>query len=320
MSQLEMINLEDLVPLTHTYRQFKARWSFNFVKKQMKKIEKRNPHKGDGLFRLFKCLLLQFMEDLSDRALERFIQENNAAKWFCDFGLAEITPDHTVFCMARKRIGTKLLSKIFADLRAQLQAAGLMSAVFSFVDATHLITKATLWKERDKAIKAKYERLNNKILPKVAHDKQARIGCKGNDKFWYGWKQHTSVEMQSGLINKVAITPANLTDAQGLKHVCPSQGAIYADKGYCTQPAKQAAAKNQCHLAAIKKNNMNEKNRDLDRWYSKIRSPYESVFSKRNKRVRYLGVAKNQFAAFMQAICFNLKRLTVLDPPHLILT
>lgn len=35
--------------------------------------------------------------------------------------------------------------------------------------------------------------------------------------------------MQSGLINKVAITPANITDAKGLKHVCPKQGAIYAD-------------------------------------------------------------------------------------------
>ncbi len=35
--------------------------------------------------------------------------------------------------------------------------------------------------------------------------------------------------MQSGLINKVAITPGNKTDAQGLEHVCPTQGAIYAD-------------------------------------------------------------------------------------------
>jgi len=59
--------------------------------------------------------------------------------------------------------------------------------------------------------------------------------------------------MQSGMINKVAITPANLTDAQALKHICPSQGTIYADKGYCTKPAKQAATHKGCHLAAIKR-------------------------------------------------------------------
>ncbi len=125
------------------------------------------------------------------------------------------------------------------------------------------------------------------------------------------------MDMQSGMINKVAVTPANLTDAQGMKHVCPSQGAIYADKGYCTSPARRAAARKGCHLAAIKKNNMKDKNADQDRWDSKMRAPYERVFSGDPKRVRYKGIAKNQFTAFMQAICFNLKRLLVLSPPHL---
>ena len=47
------------------------------------------------------------------------------------------------------------------------------------------------------------------------------------------------------------------------------------------------------HLTAIKKDNMRDKNRDLDRWITKIRSPYERVFSKQNRRVRYVGIAKN---------------------------
>lgn len=314
-----MVALEELVPADHIYRRFSELWNFEEAKRHLKRAEKKNNHKGYGLLRLFKCLLLQFMEDLSDRELERYLQENNTAKWFCGFGLTQITPDFSVFSKARKRIGTNLLSKIFSDLRDQLRAQGYMNEVFSFVDASHLIAKANLWKERDKAIKQKYEKLNNEILPKVAHDKQAKIGCKGKDKYWYGYKKHVSVDMQSGLINKVAITPGNTTDSQGLKHVCPEQGAIYADKGYCTKPASSHAARKKCHLAAIKKNNMKGKNRDKDRWYSKIRSPYERVFSQQNKRTRYCGVAKNQFAAFMEAICFNLKRLTVLDPPHLLL-
>lgn len=32
------------------------------------------------------------MEDLSDIEFERYLQENNAAKWFCNFGLIEPTP------------------------------------------------------------------------------------------------------------------------------------------------------------------------------------------------------------------------------------
>ena len=319
MHQIEMISLDELVPTTHTYRKFSAIWSFKHATKQLKKLEKDNPYKGYGLLRIFKCLLLQFMEDLSDRELERFIQENTAAKWFCGFGLAENTPDYSVFSKVRKRLGTKISSKIFTDLRDQLRKNGLISEVFSFVDASHLISKASLWKERDEAIKKKYEKLNNESLPKVAHDKQARIGCKGKEKYWYGYKKHTSVDMQSGLINKVAVTPANVTDSKGMKHVCPNGGAIYADKGYCDKHAKKATAKKGCHLRAIKKNNMKGKNKELDRWVSQLRSPYERVFSKQSKRVRYRGVVKNQFSAFMQAICFNLKRLSVLDPPNLCL-
>lgn len=315
--QIVMVSLEDLVSEEHMYRKFKRLWEFNSVKKQLKEVEKDNNYKGYGVLRLFKCLLLQFMEDLSDRELERYLQENTAGKWFCDFDLTEKVPSHTVFGRMRKRIGTKRLSKLFGELREQLKKQGYMNEVFSFVDASHLIAKANLWKERDEAIKKKYEKLNNKVLPKVAYDKQAKIGCKGKDKYWYGYKKHVSVDMQSGLINKVAVTPANTTDANGLKNVCPDQGAVYADKGYCTEPAKRHAAKKRCHLAAIKKNNMKDKNKDLDRWFCKLRAPYERVFSQQNKRTRYCGLAKNQFAAFMEAICFNLKRITAIDPPNL---
>ena len=131
-----------------------------------------------------------------------------------------------------------------------------MNEVFNFVDASHLIAKANLWKERDKAIKEKLEQLNNNTLAKVSSDRQARIGCKGKNKYWYGYKKHVSVDMQSGLINKVSVTPANIPDSKGLKHVCPTKGAIYADKGYCSKQSEVIAISNGCHLRSIKKNNM----------------------------------------------------------------
>ena len=188
-----------------------------------------------------------------------------------------------------------------------------MNEVFTFIDASHLISKSTLWKERDKAIKKKYDKLNNEILPKIATDKQAKFGCKGNNKFWYGFKKHTSVDMQSGMINKVAITSAEVIDSKGMKHVIPENGAVYSDKGYCDKNAKKAIAKRNLHLASIKNNNMKGKNKDLDKWYTKLRSPYERVFSKTNHRVRYQGIAKNQFTAFMEAIAHNFKRAVVLN-------
>ncbi len=67
MQQVEMICLEDLVPKSHNYRKFAKIWSFSFVEKRLRKLEKDNPHKGHGLLRIFKCLLLQFNE-----AIHRF--------------------------------------------------------------------------------------------------------------------------------------------------------------------------------------------------------------------------------------------------------
>ncbi|KAB2832404.1 MAG: transposase, partial [Caedimonadaceae bacterium] len=262
MHQIEMVSLEQMVLPNHRYRRFRKVWDFSEVDSLLSQAKSNNPYEGHGLERVFRCLLLQFLEDLSDRELEVFLQKNNAGKWFCGFLLSEDTPDHTVFTRARKKIGKTLLSKLFENLRDQLRAQGFMNEVFTFVDASHLIAKASLWEERDEAFKQKYEKLNNEVLPKVTHDKQARIGCKGKSKYWYGYKKHISMDMQSGMINKVAITSANVTDAQGFKHICPSQGAIYADKAYCTFPARQAAAHKGCHLAAIKKNNMKVKNVD----------------------------------------------------------
>lgn len=310
--QITMVSLDQLVSLDHQYRKFKELFDFNAIKPALLAVESDANYKGYGVLRLFTCLLLQFMEDMSDRELERYLADSNAAKWFCDFDLTEETPDHTVFCKMRKKIGTNLLSKIFAIFRDQLKAKGYMSEVFTFVDASHLISKANLWEERDEARKQKFDKLNNEVLPKVAKDKQARIGCKGGNKFWYGYKKHVSVDMQSGMINKVAVTPANVTDAKGFRHVMPTQGAVYADKGYCTAPAVSAANAKGIHLGAVKKNNMIDKNFDLDKYYTKIRAPFERVFAQDNKRLRYIGIAKNQFAEFMNAICFNLKRLVVL--------
>ena len=317
--QVEMVTLDQLIEKNHNYRKFKELWDLNQVQKELEKIEieKGADFKGYGIFRLFKCLLVQFMEDLSDRELEESLKSNLVSKWFCDFGLLEKTPDYSLFTRIRKRIGTQRLAKIFNILRDQLKAQGYMSEVFTFVDASHLISKATLWKERDKAIKQKYEKLNNEILPKFAKDKQANFGCKGGDKFWYGFKKHTSVDMQSGMINKVAITKASLIDSKGMKFVIPNQGAVYADKGYCDKNAKAAAAKRNLHLCAIKKNNMKGKNKDLDKFYTKLRSPYERVFSKTNHRVRYQGIVKNQFTAFMEAISHNFKRIIVLNELYL---
>lgn len=311
--QLEMFTkLDSLVCLDHPYRKFETVVDLDALAKPVSALYCDRGRPELGAERAFRMLVLQFLEDISDREMERFMRENLAAKWFCGFGLSDRTPDHSFFGSFRKRLGTKRLMDIFNCLRASLKAAGLIREVFTFVDASQLVSKLSTWDERDRAIAKGLETFNNDTAPKIAADRQARFGSKGKDKYWYGYKEHASVDMQSGLINKVAATPANVDDAKGLRHVCPDQGGVYADKAYCTAPAQNALNRKGCHSAAIKKNNMTGKNRDKDRWLSKMRAPYERVFSKRSKQVRYRGQAKVQFQVACNAIGHNLKRLVVL--------
>ena len=310
-SQL-FISLYSLVGANHPYRKLDDLLCFRTLAMPFANVYGVRGPKGRGVEFGLRALVLQFIEDLSDREMERYLSENLAGKWFCDTGLEHSSPDHSYFGDFRSRIGTKGLMDLFARVRSSLISMGLIREVFTFVDASQLVSKLTTWDDRDKAIKAGLEKFNNQTADKVAADKQARFGCKGNNKFWYGYKEHASVDMQSGLINKMAATSAEVTDAQGLSHVCPKSGAVYADKGYCVSPAKITLKRNGCHDSTIKKNNMAGKNKDKDRWISGIRSPYERVFAHRNKRVRYKSLAKVQFQVGVRALCFNLKRLIVL--------
>ena len=187
-NQIDMVTLDSIVPEKHRYRKYTELFDFKKIEYRLKKIESKIGRTGYGQVCLFRCLLLQYMEDLSDRQLEEFLSTNKVAKWFCGFSLIEKTLDHSLFSLVRKRIGTKQLSKLFNIMRDQLISSGCMGKVFSFVDSSHLIAKNNLWEERDKVIQQKYEKLNNAIISKIAKDKQAKIGSKGKNKFWYGYK------------------------------------------------------------------------------------------------------------------------------------
>jgi len=132
-------------------------------------------------------------------------------------------------------------------------------------------------------------------ISKYARDKDADYGCKGEKDFWYGYKRHVSVCMKHGFITKTAVTKASLSDAKGLRHVCPRQGMTLADKAYCTKGAQKIMRQKGCHSGAILKENMKSKNRDKDRFLTGLRMPYEGVFSKMDKKVRYIGIVKTQF-------------------------
>jgi len=312
------IDLDKKIAGRHELCKIKEVLDLSKMSYRVKHIETKLGRSGYGTDVGLACMFLQFFYDLSDREMEKRLRFDMAFLWFCGFSAYEQTPDHSFFCRFRKALGTKGTAKVFNAIVKKSKKLGIMRTMFQFADATSIITKNTTWDERDSAIKKGEEALNNQNIKKYSADPQARFGCKGRSKFWYGYKGHVGVDMSSGLIERIAVTPANVSDQEGFKHICPRDGQmVVADKAYCLKKAQEAMDYRSVTSGAILRQNMIGKNKDLDRWRSSIRAPFEGVFSKFAKRARYRGQSKVQFQFFMEAIIHNAKRLVTLNAPPL---
>lgn len=309
--------LESLVREDHPYRVLLKLVDFSGLVQPLHCLYSNKGSKGIPVEKGFKCLLLQFAEDLSDRQLERYLQENIAAKLFCGFGLTDTTPDHSYFGGLRSRIGVEKLTELFNNVTNQLRQQNIVSDTFTFVDTSAVVSKVKLWKERDKAIKEGIDKLNNQNVDKFASDKEARFGAKSKKSFWFGYKLAISVDMLQGIITKISVKPANTMDHDMFNDVKPKQGAVVGDKGFDTNSVREICKSNNLHNMIIKKNNRKDKNKDLDKYITKIRSPFENVFpaitGKKNEggsyKTHFKGEEKITFQMLFKALACNLMRV-----------
>jgi len=303
-----------LVEADNPFRQLQAIINFDALVEPLRACYRDLGRTGIDVAKGYKALLIQFWEDYSDREMEKALRHNLAIRWFCGFSLTEDTPDHSYFGKLRERLGTKRIADTFNTVSRILEGKGLFGNVFTFIDASSIITKTALWKERDRAIKDGAEKLNNANVSDYAADKDARWGAKSKTSYWFGYKRYDAVDMRYGLIRKTAATPANVLDPDVMESVCPRQGMVFTDKLYDRKDVDRVLKAHGCHPATIRKNNSKRKNRDLDRWRSRVRMPFEGVFSKVEKRARYRGTAKVVFQNFFEAIVHNLKKAVTILP------
>jgi len=312
--QTEQQIFDKIIKKDHPFRKLEKIIDFKILIDPLRDLYSDLGQTGIDITKGFKALVVQFWEDYSDREIERALQENNAVKWFCGFGLTEDTPDHSYFGKLRKRIGAERLENIFNQINEILRGYGLFGDTFKFIDASAIITKTHLWEERDKAIKEGEEKLNNTNVKNYASDKDARWGAKSKTNIWFGYKRNHVVDMRNGIIETVLTTPANILDFQVLDKICPQNCMVFADKLYDVKSSYPILEKNNCHSGIIKKNNNKLKNKNLDKWISSMRMPHEGNFSKLRKTTRYKGLVKVHFQCLFEAVAQNLKKaITILS-------
>jgi len=257
---------------------------------------------------MFKALLLARLYDLSDAGLEEALNDRVSFRRFLGLPLDAIAPDHTTLCRFRNRlIEAGLMEKLFAEFNKQLEGNRMILKRGTMVDAT--LVEAAAARPGDDG---------------ESSDPDARFAKKqGKAGSVYGYKAHVGVDQKSELIRTAVMTPANVNETTVADRLISfDEKAVYGDKGYA-----KAERRRMLKAAGIKDRIMYKSwgggpkltawQRAQNRLITPIRARVETVFAIFKKhmgyrRVRYIGLIKNQAQLLLLALAYNMKRAAVL--------
>jgi IS5 family transposase len=160
-----------------------------------------------------------------------------------------------------------------------------------------------------------------KVTVSYSHDSDAAWTKKGKS-FYYGYKAHSSVDVDTGLILSAHATPANYSDTGELKELVtksrlPAKSRVYADKGYTSAAnrhfLKQYKCKDGIMNRAYRNKPVTERERQRNKLISKRRYIVERIFGTLKQhydmvRASYLGTVKVQGELLLSSLAYNLKR------------
>lgn len=173
---------------------------------------------------MIKMLVIQQWYGLSDPELERQATDRISFRRF--LGFPDVIPDKSTIWTFRERlIQTGKEREIWSELQRQLESMGLEVKQGTIQDATFI----TADPGHAKADKPRGDK---------AQTRRSRDGtwAKKNSKSYFGYKLHSKMDTDHGLIRDVETTTASVHDSQ--IDLSKEGEVVYRDKGYFGAPAK----------------------------------------------------------------------------------
>jgi IS5 family transposase len=252
-------------------------------------------------------MILQHLYGLSDPQAEAQLKDRLSFQKFVQLGANETVPDETTICRFRQRlIKCQLHQQLLGLVNCQLEARGYIVKRTTFVDAT-LVESS----RRRPEVKA--------VAEGRAPDADASYTY-NHRRSYYGYKAHVSSDGEHQLIRTALISTASAQEAHFLEQIAPTDTEeIYGDKAYDTKANKAWLRKQGIRSRLMKKGAHHIKLSAWDqrnnRSKARVRRHIERIFAHLKKwqhyrRVRYLGLARNQLELTLKAVAYNLKRLS----------
>ena len=286
---------------------------------------------------MFKILLLQQWYGMSDQETENAMLDRISFIRFAELSLEDSVPDHTTICRFRNALVEKnLLQALLDEVNGQMEQQGKLVKKGVAVDASIIASSArprkheeveTIVCDREEASSPDTEKAI--VSVSYSHDRDAAWTQKGK-KYYYGYKVHTSVDVDTGLVLVAHATPANYSDTGELGALVkgsrlPAKSRVYADKGYTSAANSTFVRQHKCKdgimRRAYRNRPLTERERKRNKLISKRRYIVERVFGTLKHRyamarASYLGTAKVQGELLLSSLAYNLKRALYLWSPE----
>ena len=287
----------------------------------------RPPYSTQALIKI--VVLQQLYGNLSDEDTEYALLDRGSWQRFIGMADARDLPDaRTIWHFKNQLAQSGSVSELFAQVQAQLNAAGLVAKGGQMIDATIVPSPKMHFTKDEK------ETIAEGKTP--AHWSEKQAAHKDTDAHWsakrgqwvHGYKAHANVDQKHKLIRILEVTPANKSDMNHFETLIDTTAdrqksgkTIHADRGY-------DSAANRRTLKANKLRDGVARNDDRKRYdqtaiharnyqLSRIRGRVEHVFGVWEKvigkSIRCVGLVRATAQITMQAIVVNLRRWVTID-------
>ncbi len=242
--ELELVNIEDLVPDNHILRTFEECIDFSFVYDIMKDTYNETfGRPAINPITLFKIILIGYLFGIkSERQIFKEIQVNVAYRWFLGLGFHDKIPHHTIISQTRRRrfVNNDLFQEIFDHIVILGIENGLVNGKILYTDSTHIKANANKNKftkiEVEKTPKEYIDDLNEavaedrkehgkkqlppkppksetKITKSSTTDPDSGFMARDHKPQGFFYLDHRTTDPKCNFITDVFITPGNINDA-----------------------------------------------------------------------------------------------------------
>jgi IS5 family transposase len=163
----------------------------------------------------------------------------------------------------------------------------------------------------------------NGNISKFSRDIESNWATK-NEKYYYGLKEHASVDAKYGFVLTTVLSPASVHDTNYFtyctlysRHTKHALVMVYADKGYAGEPNRTFLSMNKFKDGIMRKDTRNAKLTELEikrnKKISKVRYIVEQYFGLSHlhddgQKARFTTIDKNNIDIWFRQAAFNIKR------------